>query len=369
MAKFCTGCGAQVADDGRFCEQCGKPVAAAALTPSAIPVETTAVRTSASKNPAGRKLVLLIGGAAAILIAGGGAAYMAIRDSGPPSASGVTELIQVDKKLVETLTCLDNFDYSLSSVNVSPWDLNTQSWLSVLVDAGLYTGPARFVSGGFMPQEHLRYEQTENGKKAVHGKRLCYADGVMVDSVKYDEPPPNANPPRASGSAKYHLVQPAAWISKPAAKEALPQRFAKESLEISLNLVLLDGKWQPLDGAARALNRRSPTNAGQSSPKESNGGSLFGWLGNLLNGDPGRAVQGRWTATGGFVPVVLEFKSESAVVMGAEIPAKYVREGDMVVVRVSSPLGGDSLKLKVVSNDELRLIDDSPNGLRLVRSN
>jgi uncharacterized membrane protein YvbJ len=126
MAKFCTGCGAQVADDGRFCEQCGKPIGASAPIQSATSAQTATTYTLASKSAGGRKLVLLLGGAAAILIAGGGAAYMAMRDSEPPSASGVTALIQADKKLVETLTCLDNFDYSLSPVNVSPWDSNTR---------------------------------------------------------------------------------------------------------------------------------------------------------------------------------------------------------------------------------------------------
>jgi len=304
-----------------------------------------------------------MGLAAAVLIVGGGA-YMLMRDPAPPSASEVTAQVQADKKVVEAFTCLDNFNYSTSPVNISPWDERTRSWMDVLVQAGLYSGPTKVVSGGWMAQEHLQYAQTDAGKKAVHGTKLCYADGIAVDSVKYDSQPGNTTPPRATGFAQYHLANPAAWISTPAAREALPDRFnGKSPMEFPVNFVLLDGKWQPLNDATREQLR---TLSAHAAPQKSESGGLFSWLSNVFSGNPGGAVQGRWAARGGFLPMVFEFKPDSAVIMGSEVPAKYVRAGDTVEVQaLSRP--GDSMKLKVVSSDELRLLDGSSNGIRLIR--
>jgi hypothetical protein len=309
----------------------------------------------------------LLGGVALVAIAAaGGAAYWLTREPSPPSADEVSALVKLDTAAVESLTCLDNFNYGISPVNISPWDGNTKNWLAILVEAGIYSGPQQVTSGGWIPQEHLQYEHTEEGKKSIRGKKLCYAEGIAIESVKYAEPNLQAKPARVSGTAQYRLVKPASWISSPSAKEAMPDRFAKNGGELQLSFVLIDGKWVSPDKAPQpSKERRSP---GGSAAKAESGGDLFSWFGNLFGGNPGSALQGRWVLSQGLVPMVFEFKPESAVIMGAEVPATYSRSGDVVELRASSALGNESMQFRIVSSEEVRLLDGSPNGAKLTRA-
>lgn len=244
MSNFCTQCGAPTEPGTRYCEQCGKPLGHAAVTKSPAPQLETKVQLPELKFPtltpkARKSLAILSIGASVSLVV----LYFVIRDPSPPSAEKLTQLINAEPSQLSTLTCLDNFEYSKSPVYVRDNDTSTQAWLNVLVKAGIYSKPKAVVSGGWFSVVNLEYQHTPSAEQVIKGGKLCYSDGITVDHVDY-QPPSNSNKTKiVQGSASYKYNHPAPWISSPAAKEQMPDRFGTNDHTLPVTLVLKNGAW------------------------------------------------------------------------------------------------------------------------------
>lgn len=367
MGKFCTGCGSQLEDGVRFCEQCGKPQAIPAgggLT--AGPATTTPSVAPPLRAPS-RKTIVILGSAVALLGVAAGGIYWALRDPEPPTAAEVTAQIKGNSALLASLTCLDNFDYSADPVRINAYDGQTQRWMSALVESGLYNGPEEVVSGGgWYPQRQLQYTQTDHGKASIKGKTLCFAPGIVIDQVSYAPEDTAQVPRRVAGQADYHYEQLATWAGSPAIKSQT-QRLSSDKLSLPVAFELQDGKWKSIaPGSIHASTQQRNLEAKSEAPH----GGLLAWFGNLFGGSPGAAIQGRWLVGGGIIPMVFEFRPESAVIMGQELQVTYETDGDLIKVRATKGTNrSETLQVKVISSNELSLISEAGEILRLTRAN
>lgn len=347
MRKFCTACGNPLADDVRFCERCGLPARSEVVSEGA----------GGAKASIGKKWpAYLLAGAIGLCAIGGGG-YFLLRDPSPPASSEIAEQINKDANLLDSLTCLRNFDYSQSPVSVNAYDTTTQAWLAVLVRAGIYSEPVRVSSGSWLASEQLQYSHTAEAKNVIRGNQLCYAKSVVVDSVEYvQQPAQSGNPRRISGVAKYHLEQASDWIKSEEASRMLPAQSKQAVRELPVTFVLLNGKWESIN--AKTTKRLREIAAPASTSTRSSGAGWFSWLGDLFSPNPGSAVFGKWRAVTPISATVFEFTPSTARVDGEEAAVSYTRNGDIVEVHESAATRSDTLRLRVVSSDELRVVNE-----------
>lgn len=350
MSKFCTGCGQPLAAESAFCEECGKPVApsAAVIAPAALQL------------PAGFSRSKLIKGgaiAAVSLLLSGGGLYFLLRETPLPSDSAMAGLINGNASLTQRVACTDNFDYAKSPVSIGNYDGNTRRLMDFLVQAGLYTGPERVTqSRGFFYEEVLRYTHTDAIKPALKGKQLCFANGITVDRVSYDEIDRSSTLPQVSARVFFKLADQAAWSSSEEARQIFPQQLDNdEQRHLNLQLHLKDGNWQlgPAPGKQRtALQQR--TQPQMETP------SASGLLDNLLvlfSGNPAQEIIGKWSMQD---MVLLEFSASSVSINGESTGASYRREGKTIIVSTDDqetlrvePLSGNSLRIKGIGGQAL----------------
>lgn len=360
MAKFCTRCGTQNDAEALFCESCGSPLRPAAA-PQAVPSQPAAAPAADTPAPAkkasggNKKLLLILGGIAlltVILAAVGAFMYFASpkRASEAHFVKAVENYYAADKSRADDLTCLNNLPYGKDPMITSAWDGNTNGWMKLLVEEGLYEAPQAITSGGyFVIQQQYSYALTETGKKAVRGNLLCFADGIKVRKALKFTPPKEAEKTHAAQiEFAYELVNPAAWTKNPAIRQYMGRDL--DNLTESKQVVLKKAGW---------VVGSSPDDAPEASASQSSGGGFLSWLGNLFNRNP---LAGKWRSDAINVSGVsinpgleYEFTSSEMRTQGAVVKVKYDIKDDTVTVFPENANGAAGQIFRVVDKDHIAL--------------
>ena len=232
--SFCTQCGHRNPDDGRFCEECGQPLAGRSVADSP-PQSASVVSVSQqprSVQPGKKRLLILAGGAVAVIIVGGGGlAYFLMPESASDGnfAKAIERALEKQPDMLRNRYCLTNFAYDKDPVYVNQHDRNTQRWLQFLVGAGLYVGPEHITTrSGFFTQTQLKYDKAPEAAGFIRDNQLCFAEGIVLKSVD------NFTPPRKVGEHEVSkttvtlaLKKPAPWSQTEEAR-SLNERFVAE---------------------------------------------------------------------------------------------------------------------------------------------
>lgn len=351
--RFCTSCGHGNDDDSAFCQECGaalRPKAAAAAQPVTAGV------------PAGGKRTLAIAASViGVLIAAGAAAWFFLM---PPAASernfaaAVQKHLDAHPDLVRETTCLRNFRYDRDPAAIAEHDSRGRKWFDMLVEAGLYEAPQPHTTSGWFAQKQLHYRQTEAGKKAIHGNRLCFAEGLRVKSVAAFTPPQAHGDllvSRADVILEYR--DPASWSRSQTARE-LANGLDREQRR-NWTLVRTDGQWKVADAETLgAIRFRSGQSMPMQAQAEDAAAAAPDWWSRIKNyfsatvgGNP---LIGTWeTSMMGVIMLQYEFTADSMRVGDAVTPVRYeVKENEVVVY----PEGqGTGLIVKVIDEDNIEL--------------
>jgi hypothetical protein len=350
MAKFCTACGSDLSPDAAFCEECGKPTAAAAPQPK--PAPTPALKPATKPLPLPGGAIRLAAIALAVVLAGAGGLYFMLREASLPEGTALAKLLDSDEAGRLERTCLNNFDYSKNPVNVAIYDNGTKAWLNLLVNANIYSGPRRVTqSRGFFFEEFWQYEHGEAAAKAIKDKRLCFASGIAVDRVNYQEINRQLPEPVVVGNVTYRYVDQAPWSTTEEARQIGPSKLA-ETNELQIFLRLKDGEWQRSQLTPREMAELSGKQSKASAASPGFIDQLFG----MFKGNPAAPILGKWRTTTGLVSIDIEFKADSILISGMEEEVSYRREGEQVIV-LKKGSEQRMLVLDVISSDELRLLD------------
>lgn len=346
MTRFCTRCGNSLPAETAFCDACGHPVAAAQAAPAYSPP-------APKRAP---KRALLFGGIGLLcLLLTGGAAFFLLSESEPPTGSALARLLNADKTFQESRTCLSNFDYGADPAYVSPWDQRTQNWLQVLVDAGLYAAPDHVTTGsGFFSQERLRYVRTPELKKAVHDRRLCFADGITVTAMRYAPLLQQGDRRLARGDLSYGYENPAAWTATESARALLPDMFGETEHTATVYLDKTGSTdWRLLSPDEGRIAERQMTSGNRTQAESGSVWKLAEVFTGLFQSSPAQAIMGQWTSTPGGSKIDAEFTPDSMMLDGRKSGVIYEVNGNRIVAKASS--GRDKLNLVVVSEDEIHL--------------
>lgn len=348
MASFCTSCGSDLSPEAAFCEECGKPTAAKPK-PNVV---VTAPENKPAAQPFRLKpgVVRLAAIALAVVLAGGGGAYFLLREAPLPEGEALAQLLNSDEAGRLERTCLKNFDYSKTPVNVAIHDNGTKQWLDLLVAAEIYSAPRRInQSRGFFYEEFWQYEHAEAGRKAIKGNRLCFASGIAVDRVNYQEINRQLAQPIAVGKVTYRYADQAPWSKTEEARQLGPEQLA-ETNETQIFLRLQDGKWQRSQLTQREIADLSGKQRAAKTSESTTG--FLDQIFNIFKSSSESAVLGKWRTNTGLFAVQIEFKPDSMLVEGLEEKVSYRREGDKIMV-----MNKDSQQtmavIEIVSIDEL----------------
>jgi hypothetical protein len=335
MTRFCTQCGTQNDATAQFCESCGTPLRAA--TP-AQPAPTAAPVAPVAKSVGNKKVLFILGGVAVFVVAlaaVGAFLYFASpkRASEAHFLQAVEKYYAADKTRAADLTCLDNLPYATNPILTNPWDGNTNGWMNLLVEEGIYERPTSVSSGGYyIVQQHLSYRLSEKGRQAVRGNRLCFADGIKVKkALDFTQPKEAEKTHMAHIVFTYEYVNPAAWIKNPAIRQYLNRDFDNPKEE--QQLVLKKDGW--------AVGN-VPDEAPSAAAGRSSGGGLFSWLGNLFSRNP---LIGKWRSDsvnllGSRVNPDLEYEFTSSEMRtrGSVVKVRYeVKEGTVSIYPADGP--------------------------------
>lgn len=363
---FCTKCGHKNVADARFCESCGTPLQLGAAAPSAPAPHPSSVQgaltegKALAQGPSKRLLMLLAAGLVGLVILGTGLALLLApeRASKASFTHAINRILLSDPSLLRDQYCLQTLNYSLDPLVVNSNDRRTQSWMALLTEAGLYSGPETINRHfGFLVMTQLKYTRTEAGRKATHNNMLCIADGLEVAEVLSFSPPQQVQDTEVSVvTVRLALRNPMPWTQTDVARQIDPTLYQAHSPTASNNLPLMlqDGKWVLATPAI--LERAQAQQLSQArSPEQP------GWLANLpalLGFGPANPLLGTWTIAG--VPTELfpglgvqfEFSATTMTTLGVQIPVRYQFEGDRVVVH-SSENNQILMNVRVVGPDTL----------------
>lgn len=291
MAKFCKKCGAALTEGMAFCEACGAPIQSVARVESAA----NQAEASPQNKPAvaGKKLLLGIGGGTfGLLLLGAGAWFLTSTDY--PSASTLSDMLNADARFKSRTVCLDNFQYDHSPANINPNDQSSRQWFEMLAETGLYSGPQSVTTGGWFPRELLQFTPTDKGKQAIQNGRLCFAQGVALDEVKYGETQHVQKNSYVAADYTYHYLNAESWTQRPEAKELAAEAFAQDSRSGKLVLERTDKEWRisgiPPESLA-ALSEAQNTRIQSNTPNPA--GFLDG-LSKLFSGFGSNPLIGKW---------------------------------------------------------------------------
>lgn len=352
MSKFCTACGQPLTPDSAFCEECGKPV----IPPA--PAVTPLPPSPALGWPRAR---LVKGGVIAImlLVFCGTGLYFLLRETPTPSNTAMAELINDNVGLIQRLSCLNNFNYEKTPVNIASHDNDTRRLLDYLVSSGLYAGPEHLTQNrGFFFEELYRYEHTEAIKAFLKGNTLCFASGIKVNRVSYDQIDRSSEMPQVTGKVYYAYAEPAPWSHTEEAREIFPEQLAAdEQRHIDVHLHLKDGKW--LLGPAPNAKPASKTNSSQTTAQIPGSGILDG-LSSLFGSNPAQEIIGVWSLRDA---VLVEFSAKQVSINGETESATYRKEGKTIIVSVAGeealrvePLGQDTVRIRGFGGRETQLV-------------
>lgn len=375
MARFCTQCGVQNADDAAFCESCGKSLE----RPNPV---APVVDGSRRLNP-----WLLWGslGTAALLIVALGLLVWLARppagDARPAQNEALRAYLLAQPAASEALVCLGNLPYQLEEFRVRPLDQATNDWLGVLVEAGLYLPPRdEQVERGNLLEEQKIYARTAAGSQLIRGNRLCFAEGIELVRIDAATPPRELKNGDASATARffYRYRNPQAWVANPRLKEIMPARFSQNEWPAGAILQRRNQQWSverlvDASVAEQALRRESAT-PGKAPAAE----GWQDWWRKLFATAPNQLL-GSWRADlGGLgnlaamagvlggvagqeqLLLTLEFGPKSMRMLGQEIPVSYEVRGSEILVRAEKsgsalPGGGDVLSFKIQDNEHVSL--------------
>lgn len=404
MARFCTLCGTQNADDARFCEACGAPLRTPGAPVAGAPAPTQAAATNTPAPPRGglsrRAGWFALGGLTVLLLVVAALAWQVLgRASGPSraelQAAADTWLQQHQATLLQQDACLRNFNYRANPVFVNALDQDTQSWLAVLVKAGIYTAPVP-VQSGFIQQ--MKYTWGPQAAHYLRNGALCVADGLRVEDIRQVQPGRDGTeplPPGVSLPQDWALVRLTlqwsglpAWAQQPPVSTQLSQLSAPllqtlllrktpqgwvlpsqaEELGMRAQLGLLSAGGalgqavqqlgDQLGQAAQSFGGNTATPAAQQPAPWS---GFVDWLKNLLNlGDPARRIpaqfyddvqSGRFDAAYSLLGPDLQILGpEKMQVAFKQVQARILAKGgvaDITIVRVTDQ-GGDKAVRYVV---------------------
>jgi hypothetical protein len=328
MTRFCTQCGTQNDDAAQFCESCGTPLRAA------TPAQPTAASVASVATPGKhRKTTLFILGGVAVFVVALAAIGAFLYFASPKRASeahflqAVEQYYAADKTRAADLTCLDNLPYATNPILTNPWDGNTNGWMNLLVEEGLYERPTSVSSGGyFVVQQHLSYRLSEKGRQAVRGNRLCFADGIKVKKALDFTPPNEAEKTHVARIVfSYEYVNPSSWIKNPAIRQYAGRDFDNPKEEQRLAL--------KKDGWAVG---NTPDEAPSATAKPPAGGGFLSWFDRLFSRNP---LIGKWHSDsvnllGSRVNPDLEYEFTSSEMrtQGAVIKVRYeVKNGAVAI--------------------------------------
>lgn len=350
MASFCKSCGSELSPGAAFCEECGKPTAAkqAAANPERK-ISAPSPTPSFHIKP---KLLRLLGIGLVVLTAAGGGFYFLFREAPPPEGEALAKLVNSDEKVRLDRTCLSNFDYAKNPVNVAIHDLGTKEWMDFLVKSEIYSGPRKISqSRGYFYEEFWQYAHAPAGTNAIKGKRLCFASGISVDRVVYQEINRQGKYPSIVGRLTYSYADQAPWSKTEDARRIGPEQLA-ENHETQIFLHLKDGQWERGEPSKNDLRERTGNQIGKKEASTSPG-----WLDQMLSifkPSPESTIIGKWHADIGLVSLSIEFKPGALVLNGMEQEVKYHQEGKAILISsTNNDLTG--LSIEKISDDELRM--------------
>lgn len=234
MPKFCTQCGAQVADGARFCQACG------------VPVQGSKVNDAAGPKMRRRGLWLTV--LAGILLGFAGLmAWLLVGEGGGPSraeldAAASQWLHEHATALVQD-ACLDDLDYAADAIVVDDADRSAKRWMDVLAGAGVYMGPQPLRHG---PSAQWRYVHGPHAARFIRHGQLCVAGGLVVRRIQtvprreidvVEGLPPGVQWPEHWALARLTLEWSglASWATQPYVHERLPQLDG----DLHQNIILL----------------------------------------------------------------------------------------------------------------------------------
>lgn len=353
--SFCTKCGHKNSDENRFCEECGAPLKAA-NPPGANSVSVPPPVATLSSN--GKRGLLYAGIAISALIIAGGGAYYALRAEQPSNelfATLIEQSVAKDASVYKTRFCLTNFAYDKNPVLVNPSDSGTKDWLAILTKAGLYSEPVLETNqSGFFIQEHLKYEHTDAGKKAIQGRSLCIADGVTVDKVEsFTDPVKVGAFEYSRATVSFKLRNAMAWVDTEEVKQMVSN--LKPEFQDTKLLVLKEGKWL----VASNEDIRASKMAAQMQNKAQSNTTETGFLasikklfsGGLLGGNP---LIGRWSSNVmGVVTINFEFDGDYMISNGQKVKVRYEVEDQTVTVYAENASVG--LIFTVIDSDTVSI--------------
>jgi hypothetical protein len=361
MARFCTKCGASVADDALFCDACGNPMrqpaAAAAVSGSA---ETTPV----ASTPRISRRALTIGAvAAAILVvaAGGMTWWMAPESASEASFTrAVNEYYATHAEASERLLCLNDLPYSTNQIRVAEYDSRTRKWMDTLSRAGVYAEPATETVGQFLVQTQYVYQLTEDGKKSVRNNRLCLGSKITATKVTgFDQVQSIDGQRMAQATATVGVADEAPWLSKSPDRPAILEQTRRQDIDVEFPLTIVEGKWKVAD-AASASAQATAGYPGRAAGASGNGRAvspasddgIFASIKKLLSFGKKNPLIGKWRDESGMAR--LEFTDNGMIENGIVRKASFEVNGDEVTLKPEG-VGGVGMVFKIHDSNTMSL--------------
>jgi len=367
--SFCTQCGHHNPDDGRFCEECGQPLAARSA-PDSLPQPAPVVSATQQPRPVqpGKKRLLILAGVAVavIILGGGGLAYFLMPESASAGnfAKAIERALEKQPDLLRNRYCLTNFSYDKDPVYVNQYDRDTQRWLQFLVGAGLYAGPEHITTGsGFFTQTQLKYDKTPEAAGFIRSNQLCFAEGIALKSVDNFTPPRKAGEHEVSeATVTLALKKPAPWSQTEEAR-SLNEHFVAES-SANFTLVLRDGKWELATGEMPPANARRKD---ERTPPAADKTEEPGFFAKLFSFGQSNPILGTWSSNMlGMELARFEFRPDSMRANGVDIKVRYKIEDTQVIVYAEGESTG--MVFRIIDKDNL-IMGEGFAQVQLVRVN
>jgi len=229
-------------------------------------------------------------------------------------------------------------------VKVNGNNQNTQRWMSVLTQAGLYSEPELITeSTGFFQSTNLIYRKTEAGKKATESRQLCIADGVTVARVTSFTPPEKLGATEISYvDVTLALKNPMPWVNTEVTHAVAPSLGKEFDARFSLNIS--NGKWEVMNDALlrnALMDQRKSEQINEESQASSRPDGIFETLKRLFSSTGGNPLIGRWKSDvmGDRFPS-FEFDSDTMTSNGKKVRVRYEVEDQRVTVYHSDSLAG-----------------------------
>lgn len=351
---FCTSCGHSNADDNQFCEQCGKPLRATAPTSVAASGAGGLPASMPQKPKLNKRAIQLVaGGVAALVVVGGAVSFLFSDESATPEhlQAAATRYIAAHPDFAKARYCVKNFAYETDPVFVNVYDTGTQGWLSVLVQAGIYTQPEQVSSGNaYFPTTSLKYTKTESGKAATSTGALCVATGIVVTKVDLVREQKGGSTPVLVADVTFSLKDAAPWVKSPEAAGGIPDAGADFSKDWRFEIK--DRKWEMVSGNGGGGGSARGEGATAVASPGSNSGGLLSRLANLISF--GRnPILGKWSmGMLGFTSIV-EFLPEEMRGDGGLIKVRYeVKDGEVVIYPADK---NEGIIVKIVDDNTISM--------------